>query len=131
MRRKSEYVESINDKGKKEMVKVGTKEVQRDGWEYEFTLSLAIGANHFATRSKDRTGLFDDDPFLITAETGEKIRQWCNSGAVPSIDRIAELMEESKTDNKKFVEYFKVKSLSHLTEEQRLDAEKMLLSKLN
>lgn len=62
--------------------KVGMKDIQRDGWEYELTVSLSLDRDtHTAMSSKDRTGLFEGkDPFIITEETGKIIRQWCESG---------------------------------------------------
>ena len=66
----------------KKVKKVGMKDNQREGWEYELTVSLEIDRDtHFATPSKDRTNLFEgQQPFLITEETGELIRNWCNDG---------------------------------------------------
>ena len=62
--------------------KVGMKDIQRDGWEYELTVSLSIDRDtHMATASKDRTQLFyNADPFIITAETGREVKDWCESG---------------------------------------------------
>jgi hypothetical protein len=62
--------------------KVGMKDIQRDGWEYELTVSLSIDRDtHMAIASKDRTQLFyNADPFIISAETGRKVKQWCESG---------------------------------------------------
>lgn len=67
----------------KKVKKVGMKDQQREGWEYELTVSLNIDRDtHFAIPSKDRTNLFEGkQPFMITEETGEAIRDWCNSGA--------------------------------------------------
>jgi hypothetical protein len=66
----------------KKVKKVGMKDVQREGWEYELTISLNIDRDtHLATPSKDRTNLFEGkNPFLITEETGKEIANWCNSG---------------------------------------------------
>jgi len=66
----------------KKVKKVGMKDVQREGWEYELTVSLNIDRDtHFANPSKDRTNLFEGkNPFLITEETGRLIAEWCNSG---------------------------------------------------
>ena len=66
----------------KKVKKVGMKDQQREGWEYELTVSLNIERDtHLALPSKDRTNLFEGkNPFLITEETGEQIRDWCNSG---------------------------------------------------
>ena len=72
--------ETIQEGGK--VKKVGLKDLQRDGWEYELTISLNIDRDtHLATPSKDRTNLFEGgQPFLITEKTGELISNWCNSG---------------------------------------------------
>jgi hypothetical protein len=66
----------------KKVKKVGMKDVQREGWEYELTVSLNIDRDtHLAIPSKDRTNLFENsNPFLITEKTGEMIKDWCNSG---------------------------------------------------
>jgi hypothetical protein len=58
------------------------KDLQRDGWEYELTISLNIDRDtHLAIPSKDRTNLFEGtQPFLITEKTGEMIKDWCESG---------------------------------------------------
>ena len=69
----------------KKVKKVGMKDLQRDGWEYELTVSLTIDRDtHMAIASKDRTELFEGkDPFVITEQTGELIRQWCEKGIEP------------------------------------------------
>jgi hypothetical protein len=74
-------METVMGEGKK-VHKVGMKDQQREGWEYELTVSLNIDRDtHLAIPSKDRTNLFEGkQPFLITEETGELIANWCNSG---------------------------------------------------
>jgi hypothetical protein len=54
----------------------------RDGYEYEMTLALEIvNDKHMTKASKDRTGLFAGQPeFIITPETGRKIKEWCELG---------------------------------------------------
>ena len=53
----------------------------RDGIEYEFTMYFEMTADHLAVVSKDRTGLFGNEPpFMPTRETGQLIRQWLDSG---------------------------------------------------
>ena len=78
-------METVMGEGKK-VHKVGMKDIQRDGWEYELTVSLNIDRDtHIASASKDRTGLFEGkDPFVITTQTGEAIRKWCDEGAAPT-----------------------------------------------
>lgn len=78
MRTKQDYVLNQKD-GKFIPEKVGLKAVQRDGVDFEFTLVLDLDIKHYATASKDRTGLFMDKPeFKITPEIGIKILEWCN-----------------------------------------------------
>jgi hypothetical protein len=82
-------METVMGEGKK-VHKVGMKDVQRDGWEYELTVSLNIDRDtHLATPSKDRTNLFEGQPpFIITEATGELIKQWCETGSDPVVDAI-------------------------------------------
>ncbi len=73
----------VDNNGRKEVKKLGLKDQQREGWEYELTVSLNIDRDtHMAIPSKDRTNLFEGkNPFLITEDTGQLIRDWCESGA--------------------------------------------------
>lgn len=66
----------------KKVKKVGMKDIQRDGWEFELTVSLTIDRDtHMAVASKDRTNIFEGKaPFIITESTGEMIKLWCESG---------------------------------------------------
>jgi hypothetical protein len=80
MRTKQDYVLNQKD-GKFIPEKVGLKAVQRDGIDFEFTIVFDVDIKHFAVSSKDRTGLFMDKPeFKISADTGQLILNWCNSG---------------------------------------------------
>lgn len=69
----------------KKVKKLGMKDIQREGWEYELTVSLSIDRDtHTAIASKDRTEIFEGkDPFVITEKTGEMIKQWCDQGIEP------------------------------------------------
>lgn len=80
MRSKTEYVLEANEKGKQVPRKVGMAPVQRDGLEYEFTLVMDLTADHVASVSKDRTGLFDGQYFIPTVETGKQLAEWLESG---------------------------------------------------
>lgn len=81
-RRKQDYEMTKGNDGKVKVEKMGLKEVQRDGFEYELTLALNVDTRHQATASKDRTGLFMDKPeFIITEKTGEQLKAWAESGA--------------------------------------------------
>ncbi|QIG90661.1 AAA family ATPase [Chryseobacterium sp. POL2] len=81
-RRKIDYSLDVGSNGKTQVVKHGTKEITRDGFEYELTINFElVNENHLAKASKDRTGLFMNKPeFLITSEIGQLILKWCNSG---------------------------------------------------
>lgn len=72
----------------KKIKKVGLKEIQREGFEYELTVNFTLDRDgHYALASKDRTGLFiHRDPFLITRETGEELLAWSDSGAEVKVD---------------------------------------------
>lgn len=82
VRRKQDY-EMTNVNGKTQVQKVGTKEVTREGFEYELTMNLEfVSDKHLVKASKDRTSIFMGQPeFIPSEETGEKIRKWCESGA--------------------------------------------------
>jgi hypothetical protein len=76
MRSKTETVQGDD----KKVRKVGMKDEQRDGVEYEFTVKFELEhSTHLAIATKDRTRLFKD-PALITPETGERLLAWLNSG---------------------------------------------------
>jgi hypothetical protein len=78
MRSKTETVQGEDKKVKR----LGMKAVQREGAEYEFTVVLDLEhGQHYANSSKDRTNLFHE-PHIITAETGQRIAAWLDSGAV-------------------------------------------------
>lgn len=87
----------------KKVKKVGTKEIQRDGFEYELTVNFNIDRDtHKAMPSKDRTELFEGkDPFTITKETGKMLLDWANSGTVavasltPATSKVAEVKTEA------------------------------------
>lgn len=82
VRRKQDYEMTKDSMGKLQVQKAGTKEITRDGFEYELTLNFEfINDNHMVKASKDRTGIYMNEPdFVITTETGKKLIQWANSG---------------------------------------------------
>ena len=80
MRSKTEYIQTENEKGKKEIVKVGLAPVQREGMDYEFTTVFDLTQEHSATVSKDRTSLFDGQIFRLSEKTGEILKEWLESG---------------------------------------------------
>ena len=71
----------VDDNGRKKVVKLGMQAETRHGVEFEFTVCLdLVHDGHFATTSKDRTGLFSGDPKPITIDTGKRIAGWLAGG---------------------------------------------------
>ena len=100
VRRKQDYEMTKGPDGKLKVEKAGLKEITREGFEYELTLNFNVEINHHATASKDRTGLFMDQPgFVITPETGQKLMEWCNSGeiALTPLENASKEMSEVQT----------------------------------
>lgn len=81
VRTKQDYV--IADKnGEKVPEKVGLKAVQKDAYETDFPLVFDLDMKHHALVNKDATGLFETGlVHTVDHNTGQKILQWCNSGA--------------------------------------------------
>jgi hypothetical protein len=98
MRSKSEYVMQGNEKGKMTPQKVGMAAVQRDQFEYEFTTIFDISMEHYASVSKDRTGLFDGETFKIEEIHGQKVIQWLNAAKIAY--EPPKPKEEPKSENK-------------------------------
>ena len=89
----------VDDGGKKRVAKLGMKIETRDGVEYEFTTVLdLVHDGHFATVSKDRTGIFSgQDPKPITVETGRKLLAWLSGGIAAPAPEPAKAAERSLT----------------------------------
>jgi len=80
MRSKMDYMQDKDEKGKSVVRKIGLAPVQRDGIEYEFSLVFDLNVNHLVSVSKDRTSLFDGQNFVITPDTGVKLKDWLDTG---------------------------------------------------
>lgn len=103
-RRKIDYSLDIGSNGKTKVVKHGTKEITREGFEYELTVNFElVNDQHIAKASKDRTGLFMNKPeFIITSKTGERLLKWCNSKPISVkevIDQINSCLSISELSN--------------------------------
>lgn len=104
VRRKIDYSLDSDINGKSRVIKHGTKEITREGFEYELTVNFElINDKHLAKASKDRTGLFMDRPeFIINSATGKKLINWCNQGI--SLDKIkTEILSCESSDSLKFI----------------------------
>jgi len=82
VRGKDEYVLEENN-GKKVPKKIGLGYSQRDGLEFEYTVTLNLDQDtHHFSAAKDNTHLFEDRFELLTEKDGEAIWEWANSGDV-------------------------------------------------
>jgi hypothetical protein len=83
-RSKTEYSVDKDEKGKTTVKKVGTAAVQRQGFEYEFTMAMTMDANHVGLVTKDRTSKFQDQ-FIEKPgrELGKQLIAWLNEGSEP------------------------------------------------
>ncbi len=84
VRGKDEYVlEDTN--GKKVPKKVGLGYSQRDGLEFDYTVTLNLDQNtQRFNATKDNTHLFEDRYDVLTEADGEAIYEWANSGDAPA-----------------------------------------------
>ena len=96
-RRKQDYEMEKDNNGKITVQKVGMKEIQREGYEYELTVNFEMDIRHNAIAAKDRTGLFMDKPaFLISEEVGKILKDWCESGKANPVEQKREIMRQLK-----------------------------------
>lgn len=136
-RRKMDYSLDVGSNGKTQVVKHGTKEITRDGFEYELTVNFElINENHLAKVSKDRTSLFANKPeFVITVETGKKILEWCNSGT--NLQDAREKIKATKTVDELKVLYNQYSNWRELLEydfklqKDTINAKELLLNPQN
>ncbi|SHF15940.1 hypothetical protein SAMN02745133_01960 [Desulforamulus putei DSM 12395] len=100
IRAKTEYVQTVDDRGKTVIRKVGMAPIQRDGMEYEFTVFLDIDHDHMARASKDRTNTLDGRYFKPSVQTGQILLDWLNAGGVPIDPPEPEPKPEAKLESK-------------------------------
>ena len=85
VRGKDAYVLEQDSKGKQVPKKVGLGYSQRDGLEFEYTVTFNIDqATHTAEVTKDNTHLFENRYEKLTEEDGEALYNWANSGDKPA-----------------------------------------------
>lgn len=79
VKKKSDYVLEQNEKGRQVPRRVGLKDIAREGTEYRWMLQFDLDQeSNTAMVVKDNTGLFQGgEAFVITEDTGRKIRDWC------------------------------------------------------
>ena len=103
-RRKVDYSLDRDGNGKTKVMKLGTKSITREGFEYELTVNFElINDKHLVQSSKDRTELFSGKPeFIISSATGKRLIDWCNQGV--SVDKIKQdIMACESSDDLKLI----------------------------
>ncbi len=108
VRKKQDYEMTKDQNGKLKVEKVGMKEITREGFEYELTLSFELDIRHNAKAGKDRTGLFMDKPeFVVSHATGQRLVEWANLGiddpetgriTRAQLDKLQGLIKQMKAD---------------------------------
>lgn len=106
MRGKDQYEVEKDERGKTNVKKLGLGARQRDGFEYDFTVSFMLDQKtHTVDIEKDTTHVFDNRAsFIITEKDGEKLMEWATSGngQTPEIRKIEPAqIEEDINDIKK------------------------------
>lgn len=111
-RSKVDYSLDKDSNGKTKVMKLGTKSITREGFEYELTVNFEfLNDKHLVQASKDRTELFSGYPeFIINSSTGKKLIEWCNQGI--SIDKIKEEINYCETADTLKQVYAKYPNLS-------------------
>lgn len=80
-RAKIEYTQDVEN-GKKVVKSLGMGIIAEGNTSYEYTTMFMLDDKHEANATKDRTGIFDGQYFVITADTGRKLYQWMAEGEV-------------------------------------------------
>jgi hypothetical protein len=89
IRSKVEYA-MIERNGKAFPQKVGLAPVTRENFEYDVSVHFELDQEHRAFCSKDRTFLFaNQDPFIISSDTGKLLLKWCESGSPVNVDDVS------------------------------------------
>lgn len=83
-RSKQDYVIEQQEKNGRTInvpTKMGLKAITREGFDYELTVAFDMAMSHFASTSKDRTGVFMGQPdHILTEEDGKIIKSWVETG---------------------------------------------------
>ena len=82
MRGKDQYEINKDDDGRLGVKKLGVGAKQREGFEYEFTVTFLLDqSTNMADCKKDNTHLFEDDlEYQLSENHGRQLAEWANSG---------------------------------------------------
>lgn len=132
VRKKTAYA-MIQEGGKSKVEKMGLDDEIRDGFEYELTIAFNLNHAHLAEASKDRTGLFVDQPETrIDENTGKALLDWSQQGSEkipPTPDQIKylhTLLSKKGADKSELLAYYEVESSKDLSYQQIEEAIKIL-----
>ena len=78
-RAKTDYAQDVEN-GKKVVKSLGMGIIAEGNTAYEYTVMFMLDDKHEANATKDRTGIFDGQFFVITADTGRKLYNWMAEG---------------------------------------------------
>ena len=111
-RSKVDYSLDKDSNGKTKVMKLGTKSITREGFEYELTVNFEfLNDKHLVQASKDRTELFSGKPeFIINSTTGKKLIEWCNQGV--SIEKIKDEIDSCMSSEELKMIYSRYPNLS-------------------
>lgn len=132
MRQKDEFVLEANEKGKMAPRRVGLKNIQREGVDFEFDILITIHGNHYCSTEKDRTQLLDGRPaFILDEKLGAELKEWSEKGPkeITLKDKVIELIKQIKDPALKDKIYNTVSKES--SDEFMISAEKRILEILN
>jgi hypothetical protein len=97
LRAKQDYILETNEKGKQTPRKVGMAPIQREGFDYEFSLTFNIQMDHRAEVDKNRTALFDGEVLNIAdPSVAERLRSWLESGAEVKPDPLKQIISQEQ-----------------------------------
>ena len=82
MRGKDQYEMTKDDRGKATVQKLGIGARQREGFEYDFSVTFLIDQKtNMSEAQKDNTHIFENEgPTILSENHGRKIIQWANLG---------------------------------------------------
>lgn len=109
MRTKNEYVEEVNDRGKKVRRKIGLAPVQRDGLEYEFDLVGSMDEDNSFITDKTRCPAYTSKT-ILKPKGGDftAFKDWLEGAPMPerlppepSAEEIAQKAREERADKAK------------------------------
>lgn len=98
VRGKDAYVLEQDKNGKQIPKKVGLGYTQRDGLEFDYTVTFNIDqSTHVADATKDNTHLFENRFEMLTEKDGKALYDWANNGAEKELtieEKLAPLQKE-------------------------------------